>query len=407
MKEEKRLSGFACKNMGINIRKVFFVVISGVFLFSGGDVNEIDEEVRKELETVSRSIQEEKVSLQEISQEIDALKEQYDALLQDYQEHKKIYENYDRIARLRERDLDIYLYNLDKIDATLQEQDTLINSFQDLFNKLEYIAHSVYLQYYSVDGENFNRFPERRLCAQFYYQRIEEMLETVNPLVERLVKERQDLLKQKNSIKTWKRASSNIRETKEQQKSVTAQKLRSLEELQAEIEERLKENIYHREQLEILITEKTLRQRNLLAQIQAEFEEGIIRKGALPWPTQGDLIESFDYDPDDPMHHQNNPGINIAALQGQKVISVANGVVVYSDWFQGYGNMVIIDHGDSILSLYAHLSEIIVENGKTVKQGAVIGYVGSTASLKGPMLHFAIRVHSEPQDPLDWLLPVR
>lgn len=97
-------------------------------------------------------------------------------------------------------------------------------------------------------------------------------------------------------------------------------------------------------------------------------------------------------------------GIEIAAPRGSGVRAVASGRVLYAGWFRGYGQMVIIDHGSSHVTVSGYLDSIAVEAGDAVNGGHVIGAVGDTGSLSGPGLYFEIRRSGTPVDPKDWLV---
>jgi murein DD-endopeptidase MepM/ murein hydrolase activator NlpD len=96
-------------------------------------------------------------------------------------------------------------------------------------------------------------------------------------------------------------------------------------------------------------------------------------------------------------------GVDIEAAEGTGVDAVLAGQVVYTGWFKGYGNLIILDHGDELFTLYAHVSEIHVKEGDSVRQGQRIGSVGDTGSLAGPRLYFEVRYRGKPQDPEQWL----
>ncbi|MDH7500182.1 MAG: peptidoglycan DD-metalloendopeptidase family protein [candidate division NC10 bacterium] len=129
-------------------------------------------------------------------------------------------------------------------------------------------------------------------------------------------------------------------------------------------------------------------------------------KGKLPWPSQGDLIASFGRR-EHPRYHTFtfNKGIDIAAPMGEEIRAVFEGIVLFADWFRGYGRLAIIDHGQGFFSLYAHASELMVKAGDKVSPRQVIGKVGDSASPEGPRLHFEIRQDGKPMDPLQWLVP--
>jgi len=95
--------------------------------------------------------------------------------------------------------------------------------------------------------------------------------------------------------------------------------------------------------------------------------------------------------------------IDIEAPEGTEFKAVYPGTVLYTGWFKGYGNMIILDHGHGYYTLYAHASAIQVREGETVRQGQVIGQVGETGSLAGPRLYFEVRSQGQPEDPQRWL----
>jgi septal ring factor EnvC (AmiA/AmiB activator) len=98
-----------------------------------------------------------------------------------------------------------------------------------------------------------------------------------------------------------------------------------------------------------------------------------------------------------------NKGIGIGTPEGSDFRVIDGGQVLYADWFKGYGNLLIVDHGDSYYSLYAHASELLVRVGEGVKRQQIVGRTGEGSSLNGPALYFEIRHHGKPENPLEWL----
>jgi murein DD-endopeptidase MepM/ murein hydrolase activator NlpD len=96
-------------------------------------------------------------------------------------------------------------------------------------------------------------------------------------------------------------------------------------------------------------------------------------------------------------------GIDIEAPEGTPIRAVAAGGVAYRGWLKGYGNLLVLDHGDGYYTLYAHASQILVDEGDQVKGGELIGRVGETGSVEGPRLHFEVRYQSRAEDPQLWL----
>jgi septal ring factor EnvC (AmiA/AmiB activator) len=127
-------------------------------------------------------------------------------------------------------------------------------------------------------------------------------------------------------------------------------------------------------------------------------------KGRLPFPAAGPVTVGFGrvLNPRfNTITVQN--GIDIGAPAGAPVRAVAAGRVVHAGWFKGYGNLVILDHGEGYHSLVAHLATMRTAMGEEVAAGGVLGTVGDSGSLKGPYLYFEIREHGRPVDPRQWL----
>jgi septal ring factor EnvC (AmiA/AmiB activator) len=127
-------------------------------------------------------------------------------------------------------------------------------------------------------------------------------------------------------------------------------------------------------------------------------------KGRLPWPVKGRIVIPFgEYkDPDFNLTVFKN-GIEIKPVKGEKPKAVAGGRVVYSDWFKGYGMLLIIDHGSGYHSLYGNLTEIFLNTGDIIEGGSVVGTIGNSRLLDYPTLYFEIRYKGKPVNPEKWL----
>lgn len=96
-------------------------------------------------------------------------------------------------------------------------------------------------------------------------------------------------------------------------------------------------------------------------------------------------------------------GVDFGSGYGTPIRAADGGTVIHSTWMGGYGNVVIVNHGGGVSTLYAHQSSIAVGNGAGVSRGQVIGYVGSTGLSTGPHLHFEVRVNGNPVDPMRYI----
>lgn len=123
-------------------------------------------------------------------------------------------------------------------------------------------------------------------------------------------------------------------------------------------------------------------------------------RGQLPWPVAGKPENQFGSLRDGTeMHWQ---GINIRAREGENVQAIHNGKVVFADWLRGSGLLIIVDHGDGYISLYAHNQALLRAPGDAVKAGDAIATVGSSGGEEQAGLYFEIRHKGIPTDPADW-----
>lgn len=113
------------------------------------------------------------------------------------------------------------------------------------------------------------------------------------------------------------------------------------------------------------------------------------------WPVTGTLLTSYS---------PKTKGIDIGGKFGQPIVASADGKVVYAGGgLRGYGKLIIIKHNSQYLSAYAHNNRLIVRDGEWVKRGQVIAYMGKDGS-RGAVLHFEIRSHGNPVNPLNFLM---
>jgi septal ring factor EnvC (AmiA/AmiB activator) len=192
----------------------------------------------------------------------------------------------------------------------------------------------------------------------------------------------------------WRQNISEVEKKKEEIKKVREAKRSLLKSIQnqrvvykkliGELEERAKE-------LQTLV-EKLDREKSRFAYGKSKHEAV---KGKLIPPVEGKVISLFK--------ERGQNGIEIEAPTGAEIRAVLPGKILYADWFKGFGNLVIIDHGDHTFTVSAYCSQLLRRAGDPVSQGEAIALVGSAGSLKGSCLYFEIRHQGKPEDPMDWI----
>ncbi len=129
-------------------------------------------------------------------------------------------------------------------------------------------------------------------------------------------------------------------------------------------------------------------------------------KGDLLWPVEGKIMTPYGRI----KRHGTTTfykGVDIQAAKGTPFYSVFKGTVRYADWFEGRGNLIILDHGGNYHTIYAHADELNVKAGDVVKTRQMLGRVGDTDSIKGAHLYFEVRANGRPEDPQRWLAKLR
>ncbi|MCF7827135.1 MAG: peptidoglycan DD-metalloendopeptidase family protein, partial [Candidatus Marinimicrobia bacterium] len=190
-----------------------------------------------------------------------------------------------------------------------------------------------------------------------------------------------------SQLSSLKRDRKNLQQ-EVKTKQAAAQKIQGMiEDLEKKKQERLKE---------------LARRRGMtMDQAKGEFAK---YKGTLSWPVQGSLVGRFGPQKNEKLGTiTNNPGIDIAAPKGKGVRAVLDGIVVAITWIPGYGNTMIVDHGDSYYTVYAHIDNIQVNMDGYVLRDQIIAQVSDTGSLDGARLHFEVWRGKDKVDPLQWL----
>jgi murein DD-endopeptidase MepM/ murein hydrolase activator NlpD len=145
----------------------------------------------------------------------------------------------------------------------------------------------------------------------------------------------------------------------------------------------------------------------LLEQDLKAFETVFRERARIPslWPVEGETTDSYGLrgNPFGGGASEFHSGQDISAPRGTPVVATADGTVREAGWQNGYGNVVIIDHGNGLTTRYGHLSRIETSEGAHVRRGEIIGQVGSTGRSTGPHLHYEVRIDEMPVSPRRYL----
>lgn len=205
-----------------------------------------------------------------------------------------------------------------------------------------------------------------------------------------LVKQKGNLEKDQKSLKSSESQRKQSLDALTKQKNLHQKAARELEESQKELQGKIRE----------LMTQKRKSQESRAGVPPVYLPSG----GKLSWPVRGEISSQFGTRVH-PVFKTKimHTGLDIRAPAGTPVKAAAAGEVLFTGWLRGYGQIVILDHGRDLSTVYAHLSQIRAGEGKVVKAGEVIGNVGNTGVASGPHLHFEVRVNGEAKNPVSFL----
>ncbi len=128
------------------------------------------------------------------------------------------------------------------------------------------------------------------------------------------------------------------------------------------------------------------------------------QKGRLSLPVRGEIVETYGkHKHPDFESYTFSKGLSISAGAGSDIRAIYEGSVIFADYFKGFGNMIIVDHGGGYFSLYAHAARILKKVGADVARNETVATVGDTDSSRGPLLYFEIRHQGKPVDPAGWV----
>ena len=236
-------------------------------------------------------------------------------------------------------------------------------------------------------------------------------------LIHQALADQRTISENKSSLEKQLRETNRLEAEKKKEdqrlkgeKTSRSKLLRQIRDKKAAHEQAIREMEESARQIQVII-DRLERQREQIVppiSVPTDFtlQAGLFQKlkGSLPWPVQGKVIRTFG-------KHKHpkyktvtfNKGIDIKAPCGTEIRAISAGKVLYSGWLRGYGKFLILSHLMGYYTLYAHASELLVEEGELVDSSMVIARVGETGSLEGPKLHFEVRQGKDQLDPLKWL----
>lgn len=406
-----------CRNISVLILSLLIIFVCSNRSVFAADDTDLDKEVAAEearMLQLKQDIEKHRQNVQHIGKQERTVAGELSKL----QENTAILQQQNKVLSLKTQKLrnDINKLNKDIRETRAKIEQIVVQLSLRLVNMSRYgEAESLNLFFSSQNTHDaINSIYLLEKLSAHDQKLIEELLEHEKLLVssnKRLTKNREELtfesaqlknkqLEYNNAITSTNKFLDNIRK----QKALQEQAVRDAEAAQREIGRTISTIMKKkRERLAGISTQGTETPANSISYVY-------LASGSLldwPLPISGKIASPFG----SRIHpvfktKSNHSGIDISAPAGTAVLSAGPGEVLYAGWQRGFGQVIIIDHGRDISTVYAHLDAMYVKEGAAVKSGTKIGAVGKTGTTTGYHLHFEVRIKAEARDPFRYLKKV-
>ncbi len=368
---------FSIKKVVVYLFLIFVMFVNVTATYAADETLQKKEEIRKEINKLSRLERQESNKLTRNQQKLDKNQRALERSQNQYAQKQKD-------IRELQRDLDSYLVQYNKRQRATAERIRCIYKSKHtlIFDLL-------------ISTDSMSQFLDR-----IYYQNL--IIQSDKKKMKELKTEARNVVILKRRLESERRQLSGIMKTIDKEnagiKKIIRQNQKMIDKLQQDrraYERAERELERQSESLAVMISKTTK-------------NSGVVVTGGFLTPVQGRLSSPFGWRTHPVFKSRKfHTGIDIAAPMGTPIKAANAGKVIFSGWYGGYGRVVIVDHGNvngsPTTTLYAHMSRQKVVAGQAVTRGQVIGLVGTTGYSTGPHLHFEVRVNGKPQNPKNYI----
>lgn len=364
-------------------------IIFGIRFVQAVDYSELEQrriELRQKISEAGQSLENINVELTENLEQISKLDEEIGGYETEVENINKNLESLNQQIIETEN-------NLNTIEERLQKQQQLLQK------RVVFAYEEGQTRYLDVllNSKSIIDFISRYYLISEIAQYDKDLLDNITKEKEEISEIEKNLVTSKENLKKLKNEQKKIMVSLENSKVIRSSYANKLSKEEMKIQEEI--NLYQQE-LDLMDLEV------LMAALNSNGNTQYVG-GAFAWPAPGYYTITSPYGMrTHPIlkSYRNHTGMDIGAPLGSYAIAANDGIVTKSTYSNSYGNMVMIDHGGGVVTLYAHGSELIAQVGDVVKRGDAIMKVGSTGWSTGPHLHFEIRINGKAIDPYPYLI---
>jgi murein DD-endopeptidase MepM/ murein hydrolase activator NlpD len=285
---------------------------------------------------------------------------------------------------------------LQKFEADLQKAEA---EYEDVRSgtvaRLQYLQRQQGSEGWAVllQSQDFNEFLDRQYQLKRVYAADRQVLQDLKAKAEAIQKQKAAVEDQRNQVALLRQQLLSQKQQYEAEAKEEKQLISRLKDRRSALEAAEAQLARDSEQIAGLIRQKLA------------ASTGIVRgTGRFIFPANGNLSSGFGNRIHPILGYSRfHAGVDFSAPQGTTIRTADSGRVIFSGWYGGYGQAVIVDHGGGLTTLYAHASRLFVQEGQSIQQGQPIAAVGSTGLSTGPHLHFEVRQNGNPVNPMGYL----
>ncbi|MBI1821602.1 MAG: peptidoglycan DD-metalloendopeptidase family protein [Nitrospirae bacterium] len=374
-------------------RKIIGLFLTAFLLFSPEWVfSESLSQKKNELEKLQRELLEKRKIEKKNKKLENSILSEFENIDKKWSNGKKELRHYERNIKNKDQEINSLNQQIENLKKRIEEKKIIINARLRRIYKEDKMGDLLIL----TTGKNYQDFTTRVHAMVGISKRDVTALNEYEDGM-RLLKEKEGQVegKRKELVEIKKEAAGKIEllENEKINKKLLLAKVRTEKELTRQAIRELEEST--------LKVQELMRKLELNPSNRSGF---FAEKGRLPWPNRGEVVGNFGRNKHPKFDfYVMKKGWEIKPTEEDYIRAIYDGVVVYADWFKGYGLLMIIDHGEGYYSLYAHASKLMVGVGDKVKQNHVIGEIGETGYSMDRNLYFEIRQGEKAVDPSLWL----
>ena len=347
----------------------------------------------QELEQRRKALEQQRQQLQQQQNELEGRQNTSENNLENLERSilytaNQITETEDRLAKAEQ--------DLQRLEANLRHAETdYENVRMGTVARLQFLQRQQGSEGWAVllQSQDFNDFLDRQYQLKRVYAADRQVLQDLKVKAEAIQQQKVAVEDQKNQVALLRQQLLSQKQQYEAEASEEKQLISRLKEQRSALEAAEAQLVRDSEQIANLIRQK------LAAQ------SGAVRgTGRFVFPANARISSGFGNRVHPILGYSRfHGGVDFAAPQGTAIYAADSGQVIFSGWYGGYGQTVIVDHGGGLTTLYAHASRLLVREGQSVRQGQSIAAVGSTGLSTGPHLHFEVRRNGNPVNPMGYL----